>query len=220
MEFTPHKGAMVALKTMTTIEFGDRVTHPRFPEWGSGAVIKVEIAPINGEPSTRVTVRFAHAGLKKFIGDAIPLDVMASSHAMPGDREGKKPAIAAVEELERSGLTQAVEQKLEEIMFAIPLACRDPFNTAEHRMRRTLELYKYDLSGKGLMEWAMVQTGMDDPLTRFNRTQLEDYFKQFSFLLKQHLAKLVQEMHEDKETLDRLLDEAPVGARRAIAKLK
>ena len=211
---------MVALNTMTTIEFGDRVTHPKFPEWGSGAVIKVENAPVNGEPSTRVTVRFAHAGLKKFVGDAIPLDVLANEHAMPGDKEGKLPAIAAVEALERSGLTHAAEQKLEEIMFAIPLACRDPFNTAEHRMRRTLELYKYDLSGKGLMNWAMVQTGMDDPLTRFNRTQLEDYFTQFSFLLKQHLSKLVQEMYADKDTLERLLVEAPESARRAIANLK
>ena len=204
---------------MTSIEFGDRVIHPKFPEWGSGAVIKIENTPVNGEPSTRVTVRFAHAGLKKFVGDSIPLDVMLDEHAMPGDRDCKRPAIAEVEDLERSGLTQAVEQKLEEIMFNIPLSCRDPFNTIEHRMRRTLDLYKYDMSGKGLMEWAMAQTGMDDPLTRFNRTELEVYFKQYSFLLKQHLSKLMSEMCSDKELLQSLLAEAPEGARRAVAKL-
>lgn len=207
------------MKTMTSIEFGDRVIHPKFPEWGSGAVIKIENTPVNGEPSTRVTVRFAHAGLKKFVGDSIPLDVMLDEHAMPGDRDCKRPAIAEVEDLERSGLTQAVEQKLEEIMFNIPLSCRDPFNTIEHRMRRTLDLYKYDMSGKGLMEWAMAQTGMDDPLTRFNRTELEVYFKQYSFLLKQHLSKLMSEMCSDKELLQSLLAEAPEGARRAVAKL-
>ncbi|MAI67726.1 MAG: hypothetical protein CMJ26_07620 [Phycisphaerae bacterium] len=210
---------MEALNTMTVIEFGDKVTHPKFPEWGSGAVVKVENTPVNGEVTKRITVRFAHAGLKKFVGDAIPLDVMMDGHAMPGDKEGKRPAIAEVEDLERSGLTQAVEQKLEEIMFNIPLACRDPFNTLDHRLRRTLALYKYDLSGKGLMEWSMAQTGMDDPLTRFNRTELEDYFKQYSFLLKQHLAKLVRELQGDKATLKQLLDEAPEGARRAVSKL-
>jgi len=210
---------MTALKTMTSIEFGDRVTHPKFPEWGSGAVIKVENTPVNGAPSIRVTVRFAHAGLKKFVGDSIPLDVMVSGHAMPGDGDCKRPAISEVEDLERSGLTQAVEQKLEEIMFNIPLACRDPFNTIEHRMRRTLDLYKYDTTGKGLMEWAMAQTGMDDPLTRFNRTELEVYFKQYTFLLEQHLSKLLSEMYEDKSSLNRLLAEAPEGARRAVAKL-
>lgn len=207
------------MKTMSSIEFGDKVTHPKFPEWGSGAVIKVENAAVNGEMTKRVTVRFAHAGLKKFVGDAIPLDVMLDEHAMPGDREGKRPAIAEVEDLERSGLSQAVEQKLEEIMFNIPLACRDPFNTLDHRLRRTFALYKYDLSGKGLMEWAMAQTGMDDPLTRFNRTELEGYFKQYSFLVKQHLAKLLRELQGDKVTLKQLLDDAPEGARRAVSKL-
>jgi len=211
---------MVALKTMNQIEFGDRVMHPAFPEWGSGAVIKVENAPVNGQPSTRVTVRFIHAGLKKFAGDSIPLVVKQNEHAMPGDRSGKRPPISEVEDLERSGLTQAVEQKLEEIMFMIPHACRDPFNTIEHRMRRTLDLYKYDMSGKGLMEWAMGQTGMDDPLTRFNRTELEVYFKQYSFLLKQHLSKLLSEMYSDKKMLQQLLAEAPEGARRAVAKLR
>ena len=57
-------------------------------------------------------------------------------------------------------------EKLEDIMHAIPLACRDPFNSAEHRLRRTLDLYKYDMGGKGLMMWATAQTGMDDPLTK------------------------------------------------------
>lgn len=207
------------MNIMTVIEFGDKVTHPKFPEWGSGAVIKVENAPVNGDVTVRVTVRFTHAGLKKFVGDSIPLVVMMDGHSMPGDRVGKRPAIAAVEDLERSGMNQAVVQKLEEIMFAIPHACMDPFNTLEHRMRRTLQLYKYDLSGKGLMEWAMAQTGMDDPLTRFNRTELEDYFKQYSFLLKQHLSKLLYELKGDKDTLKQLLSEAPESARRAVSKL-
>jgi hypothetical protein len=210
---------MNTLKTMISIEFGDRVTHPKFPEWGSGAVIKVENTHANGEPVKRVTVRFTHAGLKSFVGNSFPLDVMASEQAMPGDSIGKRPAIAAVEDLERSGLNQAVEQKLEEIMFAIPHACRDPFNTIEHRLRRTLELYKFDMSGKGLMHWAMAQTGMDDPLTRFNRTELEVYFKQYSFLLKQHLSKLLREFQNDKVGLKQLLDKAPAGARRAVSEL-
>jgi hypothetical protein len=75
------------------------------------------------------------------------------------------------------------------------------------------------MSGKGLMHWAMAQTGMDDPLTRFNRTELEVYFKQYSFLLKQHLSKLLREFQNDKISLKQLLDEAPVGARRAVSEL-
>jgi hypothetical protein len=205
---------------MTTIAFGDRVIHPKFPEWGSGAVIRVESTAVQGEPTTRITVRFSSAGLKSFVGDALPLEVLSNGHEMPGDRATLKPAISAVEDLERSGLTQAVEQKLIEIMHSIPLACRDPFNTSEHRLRRTLELYKYDLSGRGLMEWAMAQTGMDDPLTRFNRTELEAFFKQYTYELDQHLSKLLSEMREEVDLVQQIVSKAPPRAQKAVAKLQ
>lgn len=202
-----------------TIAYGDRVTHPQYPEWGNGAVIKVENTAVQGGPTTRVTVRFSSAGLKSFVGDQLPLVLLDDEHIMPGDSVSTRPAIAEVEDLERTGLTQAVEQKLLEIMHTIPLACRDPFNSAEHRLRRTLELYKYDMSGRGLMEWAMAQTGMDDPLTRFNRTELEAFFKQYSHDLNQHLSKLLSEMREEKTIIQRLVSEAPQRAQRAVAKM-
>ena len=41
------------------IAFGERVRHPQFPEWGSGAVIKVETVAVQGLPTPRVTVRFS-----------------------------------------------------------------------------------------------------------------------------------------------------------------
>tara|TARA_B100000959_G_scaffold286231_1_gene363965 strand:- start:271 stop:909 length:639 start_codon:yes stop_codon:yes gene_type:complete len=210
---------MIPLTTMT-ISFGDKVTHPNFPEWGNGSVIKVESTAVRGEPTARVTVRFSSAGLKSFVGNDLPLEVLVDGHSMPGDRDLKRPAIAEVEDLERSGLTQAVEQKLQEIMHAIPLACRDPFNTSEHRLRRTLDLYKYDMSGKGLMMWAMSQTGMDDPLTRFNRTELEVYFKHYSHGLNKHLSKLLAEMHGESKLINQLLSEAPPRAKRAVEKAK
>ena len=206
------------MTTMTTIVFGDRVTHPKFPEWGSGAVIKVESVAVQGKPTTRVTVRFTSAGLKSFVGDSMPLDRMDDGHSMPGESMGKRPAIAEVEDLERSGLTQAVGQKLIEIMHKIPHACRDPFNSSEHRLRRTLELYKYDLSGRGLMEWAMAQTGMDDPLTRFNRTELEVYFRHYSQDLDKHLSSLLSEMQDEQALVKRLLDAAPQRAKLVAGK--
>jgi len=172
-----------------------------------------------GTPAVRVTVRFKNVGLKTFIGDSIPLEVMTDDHIMPGDTNCIRPAIAEVEDLEKSGLTQAVEQKLLEIMLAIPVACRDPFNSIEHRLRRTLDLYKFDMSGRGLMEWATSQTGMDDPLTRFNRTELEMYFKQFAHDRDQHLSKLLEEVRGDTSLLKQLVAKAPEGAKRAVAKL-
>tara|TARA_B100001750_G_C15230904_1_gene458045 strand:- start:38 stop:733 length:696 start_codon:yes stop_codon:yes gene_type:complete len=211
--------SVFALKSMTSIVFGDRVVHANFREWGTGTVIKVENAYVKGESAVRITVRFNNVGLKKFIGDPIPLEVITDDHVMPGDGGRVRPAIAEVEDLEKSGLTQAVEQKLLDIMIAIPVACRDPFNSIEHRLRRTLDLYKFDMSGRGLMEWATYQTGMDDPLTRFNRTELEVYFKQFSEHREEHLSKLIQEARGDGLLLEKLIAKAPDNARRVVAKM-
>ena len=69
------------------------------------------------------------------------------------------------------------------------------------------------------MEWAMAQTGMDDPLTRFNRTELEVFFKQYAHNLDQHLAKLLSEMHSDKTLINKLVASAPQGAKHAVAKI-
>ena len=201
-----------------TIAFGDRVKHELHPEWGSGAVIKVENTVVGGKPAPRVTVRFANAGLKVFAGNALPLTPMQGEHTVPGDRYLERPAIAEVEDLERSGLNQAVEKKLLEIMLSIPMACRDKFNTAEYRLKRTLDLYKYDMSGRGLMEWAILQTGMDDPLTRFNRGQLEEYFKRWARDRDSHLSNILSEMRDDPKTAKRLMQEAPDAALRIASR--
>ena len=71
--------------TVMNISFGDKVIHPKFPEWGNGAVIKVDNTAVQGESTTRITVRFSSAGLKSFVGDSVPLDVVADEHTMPGD---------------------------------------------------------------------------------------------------------------------------------------
>ena len=51
-------------------------------------------------------------GSKHLAGNALPLELLTDGHVMPGDRDSVRPAIAEVEDLEKSGLTSAVEQKL------------------------------------------------------------------------------------------------------------
>ena len=50
--------------SMDTFEFGDQVRHPERPEWGVGTVSKVEVTPVGGTPTQRITVRFPNAGIK------------------------------------------------------------------------------------------------------------------------------------------------------------
>ena len=91
-----------ALKSNTSISFGDQVRHPKYPEWGTGAVTKVEQTAIDWNPATRVSVRFKNAGLKTFAGNTLPVEVLVSDYVMPGDQDISRPAIAEVEDLEET----------------------------------------------------------------------------------------------------------------------
>ena len=64
------------------------------------------------------------------------------------------------------------------------------------------------------MEWAIVQTGMDDPLTRFNRGQLEEYFKRWVRERDSQLANVLSELRDDPKTAKRLMQKAPKAALR------
>ena len=84
-------------------------------------------------------------------------------------------------------------RKLQEVMLAIPERCRDPFRSVESRIQSALELYRYDNGGRGLVDWAVAQTGLDDPLSRFNRHELEAHFSRWSserWIQSHRLAKL------------------------------
>ena len=70
------------------------------------------------------------------------------------------------------------------------------------------------------MEWAMSQTGMDDPLTRFNRTELEVFFKQFANDRDIHLCKLVKELRDERKLLSDVVDSVPKSARKALSNCK
>lgn len=204
---------------MTTLQFGDRVRHGSHPDWGIGSVVKVEAVEDHDGHVPRISVRFPDHGLEVLVGREVPLSVVDEPCCEPAAM-GPRPPIAEVEDLERAGMDSAIEQKLMEIMRSIPIACRDPFNGPEIRLRNTLELYRYDTSGRGLIEWACTQTGMDDPLTRFNRTELEAYFQRWSHDRDEHLGQLLYEMRDDGDTVNRLVRGAPDSARRAASRVR
>ncbi|MCA9299961.1 MAG: hypothetical protein KDA28_12890, partial [Phycisphaerales bacterium] len=105
----------------------------------------------------------------------------------------------------------------------LPDPATDPFRSLEDRCATTMELYRFESTGGGLVDWAAMQTGLADPLSRFSRHELEDRFARFRSLLDAHLADLVRELRKrDVETLRRLASQAPREAqtalRRAVAR--
>ena len=76
------------------------------------------------------------------------------------------------------------------------------------------------------MDWAVAQTGLDDPLTRFTRQELEQRFDRWAFERDTYLAKLLQEARTsgsmgngDSAMLNALLKTAPPAAQDTVRRL-
>jgi len=226
-------------------ESGDRVRHRQRPEWGLGRVIKTEDLPGNGVRSQRLSVRFPNAGLKTLNTAFAELERVeqdadtavepprdassgtASGHAPPtgpGNGQPRRPArsrraIVHNEPEEEHWLTPIAAQQLEKQMLSIPEQASDPFSSMRRRLQHTFDLYRFDRSGKGLMEWAIAQTGLDDPLSRFTRHELEQKFDRWSAARDEHLKSLLQDDECDEATVRELLEQAPTAARDAVRRV-
>ncbi len=194
------------------IEFGDQVRHLDRPEWGVGSVSKVESTSVEGVPAQRITARFANAGIKVLNSSGARLERLDADIASQETGTCKDQFDEIDRMSEDDLLAPIASRKLAELMLAIPEPCRDPFRSLEDRIRSTVELYRFDNGGKGLIDWAVMQTGLDDPLARFNRHELEEHFKRWSHEREQFLRKLMNEARDSSINLDAILDATPNGA--------
>lgn len=203
--------------TESKFEFGDRVRHTRRPEWGVGSVVKAEEISQNGRAAQRVSVRFPNAGLKTLSTAQAELERVAA------ETEGAAVAADSVadwQELENAEwLAPIARRKVGESMVAITANARDPFSSLRERLTVTLDLYRFERTGRSLVDWAVAQSGLDDPLSRFTRHELELMFDQWASGREEHLAKLLAEARSDRRLIDELLRSAPPGAREAVRRV-
>lgn len=195
----------------TTFKFGDRLVHTSRPEWGTGVVTSVQNVEQDGQTFQRVNIRFDRAGLKTLatnIAELRPVD------------EDTHPAAPIAAGQPETWLTQLEKGSIDELMSRLPEATRDPFNTLQSRIEATLKLYRFAEQGGALIDWAAAQTGLKDPMTRFNRHELEALFKRFALERDTHLKSLVIEgRRKDPAMVDRLLGTAPHAVRDALRRL-
>ena len=92
-----------------------------------------------------------------------------------------------------SALDAALNNPIE-MMTRLPESVTDPFVSLRKRTQAAVALYKFGESAGGLLDWAAVQTGLRDPMTRFNRHELERLFERFRINLDAHLRKLVKDV--------------------------
>jgi hypothetical protein len=182
---------------------GDKVIHKGRPEWGVGEVTGADRDSHEGQPCQRVSIRFARAGLK----------TLSTAFATLGPAD-ERPMLAPQD---GGWLPQAGEEVDQEVMCRLPEPATDPFLPVGARFRNSLSLYRFSGTGASLIDWAVIQSGLDDPLSRFNRHQLEQFFERFRANLEVHVRKLAGDLRRsDPAGLSAAIAGAPPGAQRAL----
>jgi len=197
------------------LSFGDRVRHAGRPEWGIGTVMKVEQVPLNGHTSQRLSIRFPNAGIKTIVSTHAELQRVTDN----GDplAESDAPTARAWDKLKHDDwLSPVAQRKMLELLTALPPEVRDPFTAIQKRLHLTLRLYRFDKSGKGIIDWAVAQTGLDDPLSGFSRQELEQHFARFAMERDAHLQRLITEARNDTSVINAALEKTPPAALEAV----
>ncbi len=205
-----------------TYEFGDRVRHLRRPEWGVGSIVKVEPTKLNGRSTQSLSVRFPSVGIKVLNTAEAELELVSGEHTNALADAEAHPIVQWGKRDETDWLAPMAQRKIQEAMISLPPVVRDPFNSLRRRLALTLDLYRFERSSRALMDWAVAQTGLDDPLTHFSRHELEELFERWAAERDVHLGRLVRESRRDatlSRELDDLLAAAAPGAQRAVRRI-
>jgi hypothetical protein len=186
---------------------GDCVVHATKPEWGSGEVLLAESFSHEGRPCQRLTIRFARAGTKTISTAFADLRPASDMPYLPQPKHDEPDPIAQI----------AVGASVEELMTKLPDRATDPFTSLRQRLAATLDLYRFTDTGGMLLDWAAIQTGLKDPLSRFSRHELEQWFSRFRMEVDNHLRRLVKDVRrQDPQAIDAAFATANPAAKQAL----
>lgn len=203
---------------MSTV--GERVRHRQRPEWGIGTITKVETVTLRGQRDQRIWIRFGNAGLKTVLGSLAELEPADGSGPSLDAALGAPDTLVEREARHEGGwLGSIAKRKPEEAMTSIPATAADVFLPLAKRIEFVLSLYRFEPGGGKLIDWAVAQSGLDDPLSRFSRQELEAFFDRWAFDRDATLARLVSEARRSLTPIDDLMRTAPASAQRALRKL-
>jgi len=193
---------------MTPIVFqrGDVVVHPRRLEWGEGTVDQVTTIEHEGKPAQRIVVRFSHQGVVTLNTGIAPIvhkdsfQAMSSSTTTSGSstpapapapgsaatsasgtsRQADRPSGYANKEI--GWLDAMAPKKSGDELVRLSDTMTDPFLSFSKRLQATLDAYRLGAdarNGRSLLDWAIAQTGLHDPLTKYTRHDLEQAFPRY-----------------------------------------
>lgn len=168
---------------------GDVVVHPSRPEWGQGVVREALLTTHRGKPAQRLSIEFANKGRVVINTAVAPL--APKGRAKPMSQSTATTAAA------RGGWLASLEQSTNDNpheLWELPEAMTDPFATSTKRLEATLESFRFSTEARRLIDWAVAQTGLNDPMTKYTRQDLEQAFHRFARDRDQHLHGLVRQI--------------------------
>ncbi len=169
--------------------------HPRRPEWGEGVVDQATTIQHQGRPAQRLVVRFANRD-KVTINTAVaPLIAKETYNAMRTSNQFSSGTSTAT-----GGWLSALEGDSNgHELWRLPESMTDVFRSNASRLEATLESYRFSTEPRSLTAWAVAQTGLDDPLTKYTRQELEHAFPRFARDRDNHLMELVGQLKRQGE---------------------
>ncbi len=182
---------------------GDSVIHPRRPEWGDGVVEQAIDIVHEGQPAQRLVITFANygrvtintaiAGVFAKEGYASMLHSSSSSHSSTTTLSGTppRPRIGWLDALDQSRNADQHE------LWRLTDGMTDPFLPLSKRLQNTLDSYRYGNDprhARHILDWAVAQTRLNDPLTKYTRHELEQGFRRYVRDRDNHLFDLVRQI--------------------------
>lgn len=184
---------------------GDAVAHPRKPEWGRGVVREAGVITHEGKQAQRLRVDFANKR-NTIINTAIA-PLIAAEAVRNGfftttgvEKEQQSMSRTPTDKLANAGWLDELETSKglgKGDLWDLPSSLNDPFSSNEQRLAATLDTFKYSTEPGPLFQWAVVQTGEDDPLTKYTRVELEQAFPRYARDRDNHLFDLVRQMKRE-----------------------
>lgn len=176
------------MDSTTQFSRGDKVIHPRRPQWGDGQVLTALNITHEGKPGQRLTVRFANEGQVTINTAIVPLIHKETVSTMSSTSSYSHSGQGWLDTLSRDANGHE--------LFKLPEELTDPFSNLEKRFEATLRSFKLASDARdprALLDWAVVQTGLNDPLSKYTRPELEQAFPRFARDREQHLVSLIKQ---------------------------
>ncbi len=200
------------------LQTGELLRHARRPEWGTGSIVKIESSAVHGQPVQRLSVRFPNIGIKVLTWPHADLE--RCSAIAPGTAANGQDQDAGLEQWsnidDSDWLGPLAKRKVVEVMVRLPERARDPFDSLRSRLSATAELYRFEREGRSLIEWAIAQSGLVDPLSRFTRHELEQLFDRWADERASHFRRLLGEAKREPVMVREVIVNAPLSARNAV----